>query len=302
MRWLLPSLAVAVFASGCPGDAPSKSRDGGGFRYDVGGNDGARQLDADRPRVDSSPPESDGPPPDAPPPDAGKVYTGKPGEFSGTTSDGRSFKLYVPKGYSASQPIGLAIGFHGSGDSGSNFYQFVRALWGSAAEPANLMLLVPNTKSPYSDFAIWSGNPTNDVQPMEQEMDAILALVNNVSDTYRVDPKQLHAFGFSNGGLFAAVAGMSRSQELASLTIIGYGWGGSGYPLVTPARTIPVQFVCGTADSFYSAAQSSEQYLKGQGHATAMRAASSAGHSFSQVMSKVPATTLVQWMKAHPLP
>lgn len=237
-----------------------------------------------------------------PSPDLGSgSFTGKPGEFS-LTASGRPYMLYVPSSYTAAKPTPLVLGFHGAGDSGSNFYAICKAYgWTQAAAQQGFILLVPATKSPYSDFAVWSGNPNNDVPQMKQEMGEVLAIVKATAKTYNIDASRVHAFGFSDGGLFVGVAGMHYSAELASLLVSGYGWGGS-YPLVTPGRTIPVQFLCGSADSFYTYAQASESYLKNQGHPTRFLSASGAGHKFSSLITAYPPSGLYTWMATYKSP
>lgn len=291
-------------------------------QLETGRADGAPPLDGSAPN-DSAKPKHDQkkPAPDkgkakdtgAPTPDktvdkgskpkdtGGAKYTGKAGEFVRSAS-GRSYRLLVPSGYSHAKPIPLIVGFHGSGDSGSNFYAFCKYVgFSSAAAPANFVLLVPNTKSPYKDFAVWSGNPNQDVGKMKQEMGEVLAIIKGLAAEYNIDLKRVHALGFSNGGLFTAVAGMHHAKALASLTVAGYGWGGF-YPLVTPTRKIPAQLVCGTADSFHSKAQQSASYLKSQGHPSRFLSASGVGHKFSGLCQKHSPSSLYQWMSSHVAP
>lgn len=227
---------------------------------------------------------------------------GEPGEFT-LTFEGRDYRLYVPSGYTHATAMPLLVGFHGAGDSGGNFYAFTQLVgMGDAAEPAEYILVVPDTKSPYSDFANWSGNPNNDIDQMVAEMDEILALTDDVGTHYNLDDQQLHAFGFSNGGLFTAITGMARADRLATLAVLGYGWGGSYLPPAAPSRSIPVQFGCGNSDSFYSYAQQSETYLAGQGHDTRLVTAAGVGHSFSGIMGVLAPSDLFGWMQARPLP
>lgn len=250
---------------------------------------------------DTAPPAAGSDTGDADEVDTGASWTGEPGDYA-LTHDGRDLWLHVPEGYDASAPIPLVIGFHGAGDSGADFNAVVSAYgWTAAATSAGFALLIPDTKSPYSDFAIWSGNPNDDVDEMIAELDEVLAIADWLGDTWRLDPAQRHLFGFSDGGLFTAVAGMSRASTVASLTVVGYGWG-SFYPLVTPPRLLPVQFACGSSDSFHSYAQDSESYLSGQGHDTRMLSVSGAGHSFSGVMGGASPDDLAAWMLARPLP
>lgn len=237
-----------------------------------------------------------------PTPDQGTTtnYDGVPGEHV-LSFGGRQYRLYVPSGYRHTSPIPLLLGFHGSGDSGGNFYMIAKSVgWTSEAEPARYALLVPDTKSPYSDFALWSGNPMNDVDEMKVEMAEILDIVDETARHYHIDKTRLHAFGFSNGGLFVAVAGMANAQLFASLTVMGYGWGAQ-YALVTPARKIATQLACGDGDSFYGQAQQSATFLSAQGHASRLETAVGVAHRFSGICSGVGVSNLVGWMTQHAL-
>ncbi len=227
-------------------------------------------------------------------------YTGQPGTFS-DSFDGRGYTLHVPNGYDPSTAIPLVIGFHGAGDSGSNFYSVAEySGWTSAAAPANFALLVPASLSPYSDFANWSGNPNNDMDEMVEEMDSVLDLVAHVGQEYHLDTDRIHAFGFSNGGLFLAVGGLHRFDRFASLVVMGYGWGGF-YPMGNPPRRGPVMFICGTGDSFHSYAQQSESYLASQGHATRFDSIAGASHSFTSLMAATSPLDVWGWIGTESL-
>ncbi|MBW2736366.1 MAG: hypothetical protein JRH20_28600 [Deltaproteobacteria bacterium] len=237
-----------------------------------------------------------------PTPDQGSTthYDGEPGEYV-LTHNGRQYRLYVPSGYRQGTPIPLLLGFHGSGDTGGNFYLIAKSLgWTTAAEPARYALLVPDTKSPYSDFGTWSGDVMNDAGAMKDEMTEILAIVDETARHYNLDTKHLHAFGFSNGGLFVALAGMANSQTFASLTVMAFGWGAQ-YPLVTPTRKIATQLACGTSDSFYPQAQQSASYLSSQGHPSRLETAAGVSHRFSGICQAVGIDNLVSWMEQHTL-
>ncbi|MCA9719756.1 MAG: hypothetical protein KC468_34130 [Myxococcales bacterium] len=232
--------------------------------------------------------------------DGGGELDGEPGEFV-LSYDAREYRLYVPGSYDPGVAAPLVLGLHGAGDTGANFYGAVKASgWTAASEASAFILVVPSTKSPYSDFANWSGNPQNDIDEMIAEMGELLALVDELGTHYHVDPAQLHAFGFSNGGLFTAFTGMSHASALASLAVLGYGWG-PGY-VVTPPRKIPVQFACGASDGFHTYAVNSESFLASQGHETRMESIAGVGHSFLGIMSSLPPADVFAWMQSHPLP
>ena len=298
MLHVAPVLLLALLTASCGdgsrrGDDDDDASDAG----DLGGEgegEGDAGADGDADADGDTDADGDG---DA---DVPAEYDGLPGEFT-LDAGGRAARLYVPSGYSHDVAIPLVVGFHGAGDDGANFYQICAALgFLQAAEPASFILLIPDTRSPYADFAVWSGNPNDDVDEMAAEMDEILALIDETSTHYHVDATQLHAFGFSDGGLFTAVAGMGESETFASLSVCGFGWGAS-YPLVAPARLVPTQFVCGTADGFCASAVDSEAFLSQSGHPTRIETVAGAGHRFSELMTAVPPSDLFAWMQDHPL-
>lgn len=296
LRSILVILAAGVVLTGCP----SEENNPPGPQWD---DDDAVPGDDD----DSDPGDDDDIGPDdddtggADDDDDASGYTGQPGTHTDSFG-GRGYTLHVPDGYAASTPIPLVIGFHGAGDDGSNFYNTAAYTgWTSAAAPAQFALLIPDTLSPYSDFAVWSGNPNNDMDEMVTEMDSVLDLVDHVGQSYHLDDGRIHAFGFSDGGLFLGVAGLARFDRFASLVVTGYGWGGF-YPMGSPPRRGPTMFICGTADSFHSLAQQSESYLASQGHTTRMDSIAGASHSFSALMAATAPQDVWAWIGPEALP
>jgi len=292
---LLIALLLGTLVAGCPGGTTDDDDDDSGG----GADDDASDDDTSEADDDTSLPDDDASDDDAGDDDTAG-YTGQPGTFNDSYA-GRTYVLHVPDGYESHAPIPLVIGFHGAGDSASNFHAVASASgWTAAAAPHEFALLVPDTLSPYSDFAIWSGDPNNDMDEMVDEMDSVLELVGHIGDSYNIDMTRLHAFGFSDGGLFLAVAGLARFDRFATHLIAGYGWG-SFYPMGQPPRRGPVMFVCGSTDSFYTYAQQSESYLASQGHPTRFDGINGAGHQFSSLMAQTTPTDIWAWIGGESL-
>jgi predicted esterase len=247
--------------------------------------------------IEESVPDAVEEPVDDPVTDTGGTYDGVPGEFT-QTFNARNYRMYVPGAYSHSTPIPVVIGFHGAGDTGSNFYAFsASAGWTAAADAGPFILIVPDTKSPYSDFAVWSGDPMDDFDEMFAEMSDILDLVADVGIHYNLDTESFYAFGFSDGGLFLGVAGFQYASDFAGLVVAGYGWG--GFYAVDPSWLIPVYMICGSADSFYTYAEDTRTFLSSQGHPLEWVPVSGAGHSFGSLMSARSPTTIYGWLSTH---
>lgn len=250
----------------------------------------------DDPVPDSMPDPTPDPTED-PPPDGTGTYDGTPGEFT-QSFGGRSYRMYVPSAYSHSTPIPVVIGFHGAGDSGGNFYAVSSSVgWRTAADSGPFILIVPDTKSPYSDWAVWSGDPMDDFDEMNAEMGEVMDLVDDVAIHYNVDHDNVYAYGFSDGGLFLAIAGMMYAADYAGLVIAGYGWG--AFYGSEPSWLIPVYMICGQSDSFYSYAEQSQGFLASQGHPLEWVPVPGCGHSFSGLMSYRSPSTIYGWLSSH---
>tara|TARA_R110002072_G_scaffold28682_1_gene91756 strand:+ start:991 stop:2568 length:1578 start_codon:yes stop_codon:yes gene_type:complete len=196
------------------------------------------------------------------------------------TYDARDYHLLVPQSYDPQTPMPLLVLFHGSGDTAANFDRTILAAgWHAAAEAEGVILVVPDTKSPFQSFPVWSGNPNNDLPQMRTELAGVTELLaQDVLTRFNVDLTSVHALGFSDGGLFNAAVGLSESS-FASHSIWGYGWG--GFYISQPAGLGPVRFRCGTADRFYPNAVQSEAFLAAQGHPSDLRELAGVGHTFT---------------------
>ena len=65
---------------------------------------------------------------------------------------------------------------------------------------------------------------------------------------------------------------------------------------------IPVLFVTGDQDQFYSYAQQSEAYLSGQGHPTQFNGAVGVGHNFTGLMTDTTPAEIWTWIGPQTLP
>lgn len=301
---LLASLALAPLA-GCGGSsasggaastaAPASTTRGSGLHVTpIGGGGSTPAGSGASPSLApaASPPAVTPSPSPTPTPAAGTLASGT---FS-RAFQGRPYSLRVPPG--ATAPLPLLVFFHGAGDDYRNFVATLQvAGWLSAADTAGVALLVPETLSPYADFADWSGNPNNDFGAMQSELDSVLALVDqDVNPTWPVDPARTHALGFSDGGLFLGVVGLS-SPRFATDTILSYGWG--AFEIQPTSLRTPVHMACGTADGFYPGAQATEAFLAGEGHDVLWESVPNVGHDLLGVSAGIDPAKAIAWIAAR---
>lgn len=233
-------------------------------------------------------------------PGAGPGAAAPTGSFERTFA-GRRYQLHVPASYDGRRDLPLVLAFHGSGDSSRNFFATLRVSgWLAAADQAGVLLVVPDTKSPYQTFPVWSGDPNNDLPEMQAELDDVLALVDqDVTPTWRVDPAHVHGLGFSDGGLFLGAVGLP-SQRLATCTVLGYGWG--AFDIQAVAQRRPVHLACGSTDSFYPRAGQTQAFLAQRGHDVRWEPISGVGHSFIGLSAAIDPASALAWALARPGP
>ncbi len=217
------------------------------------------------------------------------------------TFGGRTYQLHVPAAHDGARALPLVIAFHGSGDSSRDFFDTLRVGgWLAASEQAGVLLVVPDTKSPYRTFPVWSGNPNNDLPDMQAELDEVLALVEqDVASTWRVDPAHVHGLGFSDGGLFLGAVGLG-APRLATCTILGYGWGAFDIQPLTQRR--PAHLACGAQDSFFTRAQQTQAFLAQRGHDVLWEPVSNVGHSLLGLSPAIDPERALAWCLARPGP
>ncbi len=240
----------------------------------------------------------------APAPGAGGTSGGAgglPGKHQGVHL-GRTFHLFAPQAAATpGRALRLAVFFHGSGDTAQNFFLGLEVTgWLAAAEAEDLLVVVPDTKSPFRTFPVWSGNPANDLAPMAAELAEVRDLLAvHALARYDVDLRQVHAAGFSDGGLFLACVGLA-DPTFATHTILGHGVG-AGY-VQPPARRGPVQKATGEQDRFFPAAEQAQAFLRAQGHDVRWVPVPSVGHSMTGLSRALGPASAVQWMTARPGP
>ncbi|HBP22643.1 MAG TPA: hypothetical protein DEA08_33295 [Planctomycetes bacterium] len=225
---------------------------------------------------------------------------GVPGDFTRTYQQ-RDYRLIVPSSYATTQPMPLLLAFHGSGDTADNFANTLDAGgWFAAAEQAGVILVVPDTKSPFQSFPVWSGNPNNDIPEMQAELAEVVELLRqDVFTRYDVDTAHTHVLGFSDGGLFTAAVALAEPL-FATHSIWGYGWG-AAY-VTPPSRAGPVSMVCGTSDRFFAGANASQAFLDQQGHEVDWQPIQGVGHTFLGLSQVSRPADALAWMLARPLP
>lgn len=125
---------------------------------------------------------------------------------------GRRYWLYVPSYYSEERLWPLVVTLHGTFGWDGDKSQIKE--WKHLAEEKGLIVLAPELKSVQGIFPIIRDVWYKDLQDDER---AILAIIEQVSAGYRIDPKAVMLTGFSAGGYPMYYVGLRNPKRFDML-------------------------------------------------------------------------------------
>ena len=157
----------------------------------------------------------------------------------------RSYKLYVPAGYTGSSPVALVLNLHGLGSTSQQqmFYGDFRAI----ADTANFIIVHPQgtLESTMLGRTYWNayfGGAVDDISFLSE-------MIDTISANYNIDINRIHSTGMSNGGYMSYALAAGLHDKIASIASVT-GSMVNAFP-VTPINTKPISIlqIHGTADS-----------------------------------------------------
>jgi polyhydroxybutyrate depolymerase len=168
---------------------------------------------------------------------------GEAGDFDLTVSVGgsdRRFLLHVPASADRSQPAMLVLGFHGFTASPEDFRD--TSHFDEVADERGFVTAYLEGTS-----GSWNGGACCGVAEWTNvdEVAFVNAVIDAIEASYCIDPKRVHASGFSNGGFVTHRLGCELADRIASIGVVA---GQESMPTCEPARPIAVLQVHGSAD------------------------------------------------------
>ena len=140
----------------------------------------------------------------------------------------RTYRLFVPSTYDETRAVPLVMALHGGGGTGEKMIELTVDLNGLADESGFIVVYPDGIEKHWNDgrdIQTWRAS-AEDID----DVGFIAALIEDLSESYTIDPDRIYALGISNGGMmsyrlacelpetFAAIAAVtaSMSEELAA--------------------------------------------------------------------------------------
>ncbi|NNE98905.1 MAG: esterase [Pyrinomonadaceae bacterium] len=157
----------------------------------------------------------------------------------------RSFFLFVPKRLEQNKKVPLLFVFHGGG--GNPLAMDQRLGFTELARKERFVVVYPEGIG-----RNWNdGRETDTTQAHREKVDDIgfvSAIIDRVSEAYRIDQKRIFATGPSNGGIFSHYVGANLSERFAAIAPVIGGIADPFYKRFNPKDPVSVFVIQGTED------------------------------------------------------
>jgi len=162
------------------------------------------------------------------------------------THDGltRTYRLYVPASYSASNAVPLIINLHGY--TSDSFEQMVYGDFRSIADTAGFLVIHPQGTQDASGTNFWNafGSPNETVD----DIGFISALIDSMAFAYSIDLNRVYSTGMSNGGFMSYTLACQLSNRIAAIASVTGTMVTPNLNACNAQHPTPVMQIHGTAD------------------------------------------------------
>jgi poly(hydroxyalkanoate) depolymerase family esterase len=141
------------------------------------------------------------------------TFAGQQTEAAGT----RSFRGYVPSGYSGATPVPLVVALHGCGQSADQFRQLTQ--FDKLAEAKKFIVVYPEQSTDANTFRCWNWFVDADMHRGAGEPSIIAGITTWVRQHYAIDPRRIYVTGLSAGGAMASVMGATYPDVYAAIGV-----------------------------------------------------------------------------------
>ena len=148
---------------------------------------------------------------------SGPVAPVEAGTFSTATYNGRTYKIFVPGGYSSGTAVPLIVMLHGCTQNADSFAAGTQM--NTLAESQTFIAIYPVQPSSANSSQCW-----NWFEPAHQSRGAgepalIAGMVNQVKGNYTIDDERVYVTGLSSGGAMAVIMGATYPDLFAAIGV-----------------------------------------------------------------------------------
>ena len=159
----------------------------------------------------------------------------------------RTYYLNVPPKYTPGTPVPLLFGFHGLGGSANLFRE--QSQIDVFTNDANVISVFPNGYGSSSGVEnSWNAGTCCGISQIAQQNDLrlSLAIILSIKSRFKIDPQNIWAIGFSNGGMMSYRLACELSDQF---TAIGVGAGALMTGTCSPPNPVSVIHLHGGIDT-----------------------------------------------------
>lgn len=155
----------------------------------------------------------------------------------------RTYRVYVPEGYSADEAVPLLIVMHGAGGSGAWMERLTQ--FDDLAEANAFVVAYPDGIN-----QIWNDGRVGDsrVSADFDDVGFIAALIDDLSTRLEIDPARVYATGYSMGGMMAFRLGCELQDKIAAVASVASTFPGYLLAACETVEPVPVMIIQGTDD------------------------------------------------------
>lgn len=173
-----------------------------------------------------------------------------------TDGEQREYFVHVPTGYNGCEAFPVVFMLHGSGGNGERFYNI--SGWKEVGEEENILTVFPSSfvypcifddgvnKRNAEKWTSYDLEFCGKSEPVD-DIKFLSAVIDEMSEIFRIDENRVYLAGFSNGGEMAARCAIELSDRLAAVVACaGSLPTGQTYQ---PKRKLPVLLQIGNSDA-----------------------------------------------------